>query len=158
MDSSTPGFPVLHHLPDLAQTYVHWVGDASQPSHSILLPSVFSSWIWLFQALELGASWSLFCWHHCSSHLPFQANMLLVHKQWRWEISWCGGGGRCMCGEETSMQGTRLGAEWHSSAFMHLVPIFQEASREQLAATYLSPLHLSLPQRKTHLFLNLVAS
>ena len=25
MDCSTPGFPVLHHLPELAQTHVHWV-------------------------------------------------------------------------------------------------------------------------------------
>ena len=33
MDCSTPGFPVLHHLPELAQTHVRWVGDAIQPSH-----------------------------------------------------------------------------------------------------------------------------
>ena len=32
---STPGFPVLHHLPELAQTHVHWVGDAIQPSHPL---------------------------------------------------------------------------------------------------------------------------
>ena len=32
MDCSTPGFSVLHHLPELAQTHVHWVGDAIQPS------------------------------------------------------------------------------------------------------------------------------
>ena len=28
MDCSTPGFPVLHHLPELVQTHVHWVSDA----------------------------------------------------------------------------------------------------------------------------------
>ena len=28
MDCSTPGFPVLYHIPELAQTQVHWVGDA----------------------------------------------------------------------------------------------------------------------------------
>ena len=44
MDCSTPGFPVLHHLPEFAQTHVHWVGDAS--NHLILccpllLPSIF---------------------------------------------------------------------------------------------------------------------
>ena len=27
MDCSMPGFPVLHHLPEFAQTHVHWVGD-----------------------------------------------------------------------------------------------------------------------------------
>ena len=29
MDCSMPGFPVLHRLPELAQTHVHWVGDAN---------------------------------------------------------------------------------------------------------------------------------
>ena len=47
MDCSTPGFPVLQHLPELAQTHVHRVGDALQPSCSLsspsLLPSIFSS-------------------------------------------------------------------------------------------------------------------
>ena len=32
MDCSTPGFPVLHHLPELAQTHVHWTSDAIQTS------------------------------------------------------------------------------------------------------------------------------
>ena len=31
MDCSTLGFPVLHHLPEFAQTHVHWVSDAIQP-------------------------------------------------------------------------------------------------------------------------------
>ena len=35
MDCSTPGFPVLHYLPEFAQTHVHWVGDAIQPSHPL---------------------------------------------------------------------------------------------------------------------------
>ena len=30
MDCSTPGFQVLNHLLELAQTHVHWVGDAIQ--------------------------------------------------------------------------------------------------------------------------------
>ena len=46
-DCSTAGFPVLHHLLELAQTHVHWVGDAIQPSHPLssllLLPSIFPS-------------------------------------------------------------------------------------------------------------------
>ena len=43
MDCSMPGFPV-HHLPELAPTQVHWVGDATQLSHPLLSPSapVFS--------------------------------------------------------------------------------------------------------------------
>ena len=47
MDYSTPGFPVLRNLPELAQTYVHWVGDAIQQPHSfhplLLLLSIFPS-------------------------------------------------------------------------------------------------------------------
>ena len=41
---STPGFPVLHCLPQFAQTLVHWVSDAIQPSHPLSPPSplVFS--------------------------------------------------------------------------------------------------------------------
>ena len=39
MDCSTPGFPVLHHLPELAQTHVHWVGDANQQSCPLLSSS-----------------------------------------------------------------------------------------------------------------------
>ena len=40
MDCSTPGFPVLHCLLDLAQTHVHWVRDAIQPSPPLSSPSL----------------------------------------------------------------------------------------------------------------------
>ena len=39
MDCSTPGSPVLHHLPGFAHTHVHWVSDAIQPSHPLSSPS-----------------------------------------------------------------------------------------------------------------------
>ena len=39
MEYSTPGFPVHHQLLELAQSHVHWVGDAIQPSHPLLSPS-----------------------------------------------------------------------------------------------------------------------
>ena len=35
MDCSAPGFPVLHRLPELAQTHAHWVSDVLQPSHPL---------------------------------------------------------------------------------------------------------------------------
>ena len=38
-DRSTPGLPVHHHLPELAQTHVHRVSDAIQPSRPPLYPS-----------------------------------------------------------------------------------------------------------------------
>ena len=37
MNHSTPGLPVHHQLPEFTQTHVHWVGDAIQPSHPLLL-------------------------------------------------------------------------------------------------------------------------
>ena len=39
IECSTPGFPVHRQLPELAQTHVHWFGDAIQPSHPLLSPS-----------------------------------------------------------------------------------------------------------------------
>ena len=33
MAYSMTDFPVLHYLPEFAQTHTHWVGDAIQPSH-----------------------------------------------------------------------------------------------------------------------------
>ena len=52
MDCNVPGFPVLHHLLEFAQTPVHGVSNAIQPSHSLSPPfppaltnRVFSQWI-----------------------------------------------------------------------------------------------------------------
>ena len=39
MKCSTPSFSGLHYLPEFAQTHVHWVSDAIQPSHPLSSPS-----------------------------------------------------------------------------------------------------------------------
>ncbi|CAM9218813.1 unnamed protein product [Rangifer tarandus platyrhynchus] len=39
MDCSLPGLPAHHQLPELAQTPVHRVGDATQPSPPLSSPS-----------------------------------------------------------------------------------------------------------------------
>ena len=39
MNSSTPGLPIHHQLPEISQIPVHWVSDAIQPSHPLLSPS-----------------------------------------------------------------------------------------------------------------------
>ena len=54
MDCSTPGFPVLHHLVEFAQTHVHWVNNAIQPSHPLSSPSP--------PALNLSKHQGLFQW------------------------------------------------------------------------------------------------
>ena len=72
MDYSMPGFPVLHHLPELAQTHVHRVGDAIQPSHPLSFPSP--------PAFNLSQHQSLFQWvsssHQAAEVLEFQ----LLHR------------------------------------------------------------------------------
>ena len=47
LDCSTPGFPAHYQLPELAQTHVHQVGDAIQPSHPFV---PFSSCLQSFPA------------------------------------------------------------------------------------------------------------
>jgi len=59
MDYSTPGFPVHHQLPEFAQTHVHWVSDAIQPSHPLPSPS--------HPAFNLSQHHGLFKWVN-SSH------------------------------------------------------------------------------------------
>ena len=39
MDCSTPGFPILHYLLEIAQIHVHRVSDAIQSSHPLSSPS-----------------------------------------------------------------------------------------------------------------------
>ena len=48
MDCSSPGLPVCHQLLEFIQTHVHWVGDAIQPSHPLVV--CFSSHLPSFPA------------------------------------------------------------------------------------------------------------
>ena len=48
MDFSTPGFRVLHYLPEIVQTHVHWVSGAIQPSRPLSIP--FASCLQSFPA------------------------------------------------------------------------------------------------------------
>ena len=76
MDCSTPGFPVFHSLPEFAQTHVHWVSDAIQPSHLLSPPSP--------PALNLSHNQGLFQWvgssHQVTEVLEFQ----LQHQSFQW--------------------------------------------------------------------------
>ena len=60
MDCSTPSFPVLHYLPEFAQTLVHRVNDAIQPSYPLSPLSL--------SALSLSQHQGIFQWVS-SSHL-----------------------------------------------------------------------------------------
>ena len=76
MDCSTPGFPVLHQLLGLAQTHVHQVSDAIQPSHPLLSPSSPAFSLSQHQGLFQGVSSS----HQVAKVLEFQ----LQHQSFQW--------------------------------------------------------------------------
>ena len=54
INCSLPGFSVHHYLPEFAQTHVHWVDDAFQPSQPLSPPSL--------SALNLYQHQGLFQW------------------------------------------------------------------------------------------------
>ena len=78
MDPSTLDFPVLHYLLEFAQTHVHWVGDAIQPSHPLFPPSS--------PAPSLSQHQGLFQWvssyHQVAKVLEHQ----LQHQFFQWII------------------------------------------------------------------------
>ena len=76
MDCSTPGFPVLHHLLELAQTHVHWVGDAIQLSHPLLPPFPF--------AFYLSQHQSLFDWVGSSHQVAKVLELQFHHQYFQW--------------------------------------------------------------------------
>ena len=81
------GFPVLHHLPELAQTHVHWVGDGS--NHLILycplllLPSVFLSIRVFSNESSLHIRWPKF-WSFSFSISPSQEYSGLIAFRIDW--------------------------------------------------------------------------
>ena len=76
MNCSTPSFPVLHHLPEFAQTHVHWVSDAIQPSHPLSSPPPFALSLSQHQGPFQGVS-SL---HQVAKVLKLQ----LQHQSFQW--------------------------------------------------------------------------
>ena len=74
IDCSTPGFPVHHQLQERAQTQVHWVADAIQPSHP--LPSFSCLQSFPHQSLLQGVSSS----HQVTKVLELQ----LQHHSFQW--------------------------------------------------------------------------
>ena len=71
VNCNTPGFPVLHHLLEFAQTHVHWVSDAIQPSYPLSSPSPFT--------FNLSQLQSLFQWLHSSHQVAKILDFRLQH-------------------------------------------------------------------------------
>ena len=76
MDCSKPGFPVLHHLLEFAQTQVHWVGDAIQPSCPLSSPSL--------PAFNLPQHQSLFWWVSSLHQVAKILELQLQHQSFQW--------------------------------------------------------------------------
>ena len=94
-DCSMPGFPVHHHLSELAQTHVHRVGDAIQPSHPLsshhlilchpllLPPSVFPSIRVFSSESVLHITWPK-CWSFSFSISPSNEHLGLISFRMDW--------------------------------------------------------------------------
>ena len=76
MDCSMPGFPVFHYLLEFAQTHVHWVSDAIQPSHPLSSPSP--------PALNLSQHQGLFQWVSSSHQVAKVLEFQLQHQSFQW--------------------------------------------------------------------------
>ena len=73
---SMPGFPVLHHILEFAQTYVHWRDDAIQSSHPLLPPSPL--------AFNLSQQQGLFKWVSSSHQVAKVLEFQLQHQSFQW--------------------------------------------------------------------------
>ena len=73
---SRRGFPVLHSLPELAQTHVDWVGDTIQPSHPLSSPSP--------PAFNLSQHQGLFKWVSSSHQVAKVLEFQLQHQSFQW--------------------------------------------------------------------------
>ena len=76
MDCSMPGFSVLHHLLELAQTHIHWVGDAIQPSCPLSSPSP--------PAFHFSEHQSLFWWVGSLHQVAKLLELQLQHQSFQW--------------------------------------------------------------------------
>ena len=76
VDCSTPGFPVHHQLPELAQTPVHWVGDTTQPSYLLSSPSP--------PAFNLSQHQGLFQWVNSSHQVAKLWELQFQHQSFQW--------------------------------------------------------------------------
>ena len=75
MDCIMPGFPVLHYLQEFVQTHIHWVSDATQPSHLLLPPSP--------PAFNLSQHQAVFQWVSSSHQVAKVLELQLQHQSFQ---------------------------------------------------------------------------
>ena len=87
MNRSTPGLPVHHQLPEFTQTHVHRVGDAIQPSRSVV---PFSSRLQSFPASGSFQMSQLFTLGSQSIGASASASVLPMNTQDCSPLGWTG--------------------------------------------------------------------
>ena len=87
MDCSTPGFPIPHHLPELAQMPVHWVTEAIQPSHPVV---PFCSCLQSFPASGSFSVSQIFESEGQSTRASVSASVLPMNIQDWFPLGWTG--------------------------------------------------------------------
>ena len=76
MDCTTPGLLVHHQLQELAQTYVHQIGNVVQPSHPLSSPSP--------PVFNLSQYQCLFQWINSSYQVAKVLQVQLQHQSFQW--------------------------------------------------------------------------
>ena len=76
VDCSMPGFPVLCHLAELAQTHVHWVSEVMQPSNPLSSSSPPS--------INLSQHQGLFKWVSSFHQVVKVLEFHLQHQSFQW--------------------------------------------------------------------------
>ena len=109
MDCSPPGFPALYHLLELAQTHVHWVDDAIQPSCPLSSPSP--------PAFNLSQHQGLLQWVSSSHEVAKVLEFQLQHQSFQWTPNtWIIGSRSKICLDLLAVQGTLKSLLQHHSS------------------------------------------
>ena len=86
MDCSTPGFPVFHHLLELAQTRVHQVSNTIQPCHPLSPPSSPAPSLSQHQSLIqwISFSWKRTNWRIHTLNFRTYYKTTVIKPVWYW--------------------------------------------------------------------------
>ena len=126
MKRSMPGFPVLHYLPELPQTHVHWINDAIQPSDPLspasppaFSPSQHQSLCqWIDSSYQVA---KVLEFQHQSFHRIFRVDFL-----WDWPLS---------CQRDSQESSPKSSVLQHSAFFMLQLSHPYMTNRKTIALT-----------------------
>ena len=117
MDCSTPVLPVHHQLLEFTETHVHWVGDATQPSHPLLFPSALALNLSKHQGFPMG---QFFASGGQSTGVSASTSVLPMNTQDWSPLEWTGWISLQPGTLKSSLQqhGLKASILWHSAFFI----------------------------------------